>query len=149
MFVILPEGKIGLDKEGCWLFNGEPMVNEAIIRLFFRSLRRTPEGLYVLEVGDECVAVDVEDTPFVVRHVSGGACGDYAVLLNDGSTERLALRSLRIDPDGVPRCRVKGGMPARFSRMALLDLSAFLREDTRGYFLPHGKNKHYLQTTST
>jgi hypothetical protein len=72
-----------------------------------------PEGVFAVRIGHFRGQIDVEDTAFFVVAFDG-AQGE--IDLSDGSSEALDPRTLRIDPDGVFRCRVKGRFPARFTR---------------------------------
>ena len=61
-----------IDKEGTWLYNGQPIVNRAIYLFFNQNLEYNQAGGYQLRVGDEVSPVAVEDTPFVVTDVEPG-----------------------------------------------------------------------------
>ena len=58
-----------IDKEGTWLYNGQPIVNKAIYLFFNQNLEYSPAGGYQVRVGAEVSPVAVEDTPFVVTDV--------------------------------------------------------------------------------
>jgi hypothetical protein len=70
-----------IDKEGTWLYNGQPIVNRAIYLFFNQNLEQAPDGAFQVRVGKEVSPVAVEDTPFVVTR---------ALLRDDGSA--LSLR---------------------------------------------------------
>ena len=42
-----------IDKEGTWLYNGQPIVNKAIYLFFNQNLEYSPAGGYQVRVGAE------------------------------------------------------------------------------------------------
>ena len=72
-----------IDKEGTWLYNGQPIVNKAIYLFFNQNLEYSPAGGYQVRVGAEVSPVAVEDTPFVVT--------DYLVLVRSSRRAFLTL----------------------------------------------------------
>ena len=137
----LPPCTIFIDKEGNWFHEGQPMVRRDIIQLFYAHLTLNAAGEYVLEWRGQRCRMDVADTAFVVWGVSPEPRGEALRLhLSDQSRETLRADTLRIGPDHVPYCRVKGAaFPARFNRAAYYQLAAFIEEDADGYVLVQGE----------
>ena len=141
-----------IDKDGRWFFQGEEITHRKTYLLYSRSLSRDDSGQIVLRVGREQCAVDVEDAPFVVKSVefiSPGPGGEEAfwLALNDETREKLDPATLRIGPDNVPYCKVRGGVfEARFSRNAYQLLAPHIRHNKTGtrFFLSLNGKKHYL-----
>lgn len=122
-FTAIHAGRIRFGKDGRWYCDGEPIANAAICRLYARTMTVGADGRARLELGEDRAEVEIEDTPWVVRAVEGDAADGFAVVLNDDSREPLDVGSLRLGPDHVPYCRVKGGrVEARFLRTAWYEL---------------------------
>jgi hypothetical protein len=69
--------------------------------------------------------------------------------LSDETEEPLDPSTLRVSPQGVLYCRVRGGaMPARFSRNAHFTVGERLTEGAGGYELKLG-GKTFLVTPKT
>lgn len=89
-----------------------------------------PEGVFVVRIGRFRGQIDVEDTPFFVVAFDA-ALGELD--LSDGSSEALDPSTLRLDPDGVFRCRVRGRFAARFTRTGQAHLLGCVEPcETRG-----------------
>jgi hypothetical protein len=123
---------LAIDDEGRFLHRGEPITHARTLEVLWRSLEPAAAGRWLVRVGRESAYVDVGETPWRVRGVL--AQGDAAplVLLSDGSREPLDPSSLSVGRDGVLRCRVKGGAPARFTRAGQVAMAPFLDEDPPG-----------------
>jgi hypothetical protein len=127
---------IRFGRDGNWYSDGERIANPRIALLFSRSLRKRPEGGYQLQMGDERAAIEVEDTPFVVRRVDGDPDSGFSVVLNDESVEPLDPGTLTVGPDHALVCRVKGGEhEARFLRSAQSQLGPAMAEVGGGFAL--------------
>jgi hypothetical protein len=113
--------RLGIGRDGEWLHDGEEITHAGILRSLRDSLQVDAEGHFIA-IGPARVPVEVEDAPYVAVRVE--AEGDQLVLtLNDLSREPLGIDTLSFAPDGVPRCRVKGGrFRARLSRAAAYQL---------------------------
>lgn len=135
-FYAVESGKISFRRDGNWYSDDERIDNPRIALLFSRSLQRNPDGSYFLQAGGERAAVEVEDTPYVVKAVEGDAAGGFMVVLNDEEREPLDPASLEIGPDNVLYCRVKGSQTrARFLRSAYYHLSDCLQAGEGGGFV--------------
>jgi hypothetical protein len=124
---------LAIDDEGRFLHRGEPIRHARTLEVLWRSLARVPDGRWMVHIGRESGYVEVRETPFVVRAVGGLAPGEEPwLVLADGSREPLDPATLRVGADGVLRCAVRGGEPARFSRAAHVALGSALDEAPEG-----------------
>ncbi len=119
---------LSIDAEGRFLCRGEPVTHRRTLEVLWRSLERQPDGRYLVRIGRESGWVRIEDAPYAVRAVrlEGPA---PRLVLSDGSEEPLRPETLRVGPDGVLRCLVKGDHRARFGRAAQVALGLRLEED--------------------
>jgi len=122
-FTAISGGRIRFGKDGLWYCNDEVVPNRAIRDLFSRSLIVLPDGRGRLELGEDKVDVEIEDTPWVVTGCDGTPDAGFAVTLNDGTREPLDPATLRVGDANVLYCRVKrGAHEARFLRPAYYEL---------------------------
>jgi hypothetical protein len=125
-------GVFRIDREGTWRHDGQEVTHPAVVRNLYQNLRADEAGHY-LQVGPTRIAIEVDDTPFVVTRVAPGAGPGgpgLAAWLSDGSVEPLRVESLWIGPGEVPYCRVKDGrFGARLGVAAWLQLARFAEED--------------------
>jgi hypothetical protein len=129
-WAIDPTRKIHFGKDGWWYANDERIQNRRINVLFSQYLRRTADGTYEIAIGWDKVAVEIEDTAYVVTRVTGDTVAGFTLRLNDESEEQLDPTSLSIGQGHVLYCRVKGGQhTARFLRPAYYQLTAHVQED--------------------
>jgi hypothetical protein len=120
-----PGGAFRIDRDGGWRHDGVEVTHPGVLRNLFENLRADGDTHY-LAVGPARIPVSVDDAPFVVVRIEADP-GTAAVRahLSDGSVEPLAIESLDVDAQAVPRCRVKGGrFRARLSVAAWLQLTA-------------------------
>jgi len=117
-FTAIHSGLITFGKDGRWYCDGEPITNQAICRLYARSMTIDADGTARLQLGEDRATVRLEDTPWVVVGVDGDPTHGFVVHLNDETSEPLDLESLRIGPGHVLSCGVKGRHRARFLRPA-------------------------------
>jgi uncharacterized protein len=131
----LPSGwtlpSLRITRDGDWLHDGLDVTHPGIIANLRENLRHDETG-YHLQVGPVRIPVEVDDAPYVVVRLA--VEGDRVeIALNDMTREPLAVDTLRIDADGVPRCRVKEvRFPARFSRAAAYQLLDRIEYDEDG-----------------
>ena len=131
-WAIDPTRKISFGKDGWWYANDERIENRRINVLFSQHLRKTPEGTYEIAIGRDRVAVEIDDTPYVITRVSGDSEQGFTLRLNDESEEALDPHTLHIGQGHVLYCRVKGNEHlARFLRPAYYQLTAHVQEDTK------------------
>lgn len=140
-WAIDPTRKISFGKDGWWYADGERIQNRRINVLFSQHLRKAPAGTYEIAIGEDRVAVAIDDTPYVITRVSGDPEQGFTLRLNDESEEALAPHTLYVGHEHVLYCRVKGQEhPARFLRPAYYQLAAHVQEDpkTSAYLLKVG-----------
>jgi uncharacterized protein len=143
-FYPVESGKISFRRDGNWYSDEERIDNPRIALLFSRSIRRNPDGSYLLQVGDERASITVEDTPYVVKSVEGDAERGFTVVLNDEEREPLDYASLEVGADNVLYANVKNGaFRARFLRPAYYHLSECLGMDENGAFYFNVAGRRY------
>jgi hypothetical protein len=149
----IPSCTIYVDKEGRWFHKGAPIIHREILLLFYQCLSVDEQGHYIIKFKDQVCRLDVEDTPFVVLStdfVRAGGDGEknrFILHLTDDTKEELAPETLRIGPDNVLYCKIRGGkFRARFSRPSYYQLARHVEEEpeTGRYFVCPNKKKYYL-----
>ena len=134
-FYAIESHTIRFGRDGEWYSDGERIANRRIADLFSRCVRKNPQGGYMLQMGDERAALEVEDTPFVVRQIEGDPERGFIVTLNDGTREPLDPSSLRCGADNAFYCRVKDGeCEARLLRPAHYALAQWAEAGADGRF---------------
>src|SRR5262249_52108413 len=108
-FTAIHAGRTRFGRDGRWYCDGEPIANQAIGRLYARTMTVGADGRARLELGEDRAEVEIDDTPWVVTGVEGDPRRGFTVVLNDDTREPLDLASLRLSSESVPYCRVKGG----------------------------------------
>jgi len=144
-FYTIQSSRIVFGRDGEWYADGERIENRRIADLFARSVHRRDGGGYELRVAEERAAIEVEDTPYVVRAVRD-ADRTLEIELNDGSIEALDAATLAVGGGDVLYCQVKGGEElARFTRPAYHQLAGSIREIEPGRFaLETGGRVHFI-----
>jgi hypothetical protein len=125
------EGFLRLTGDGKWLYKGEPITHPGLVSIL-ESNYRYEDGRYLvllkLPQGTQKVAVEIEDVPYFVSHVTVEAAR-VTLALNDGTAELLDARGLRVAAGGATYVRVKAGRAqARLRRQAELGLANLLTE---------------------
>jgi len=129
-WAIDPTRKISFGRDGWWYANDERIQNRRINILFSQNLRKTSAGTYEIAIGRDKVAVEIDDTPYVVTRVTGNPDQGLLLRLNDESEEMLDPATLFIGQEHVLYCRVKEGQhAARFLRPAYYQLTEHVYED--------------------
>jgi hypothetical protein len=124
---------LAVDDEGRFLHRGEPVTHARTLEVLWRSLEPASGGRWRVRIGRESAYVAVAETPWVVRGVDAGDGSSAPVLLLAGGTgEPLDPATLRLGGDGVLRCTISRGRPARFGRAAQVALGMVLDEDPPG-----------------
>lgn len=133
---------LSLDDEGRFLHRGEPISHARTLEALWRSLEPAAGGRWLVRIGRESAYVAVEETPWIVRGVApAGEGGAPVLLVADGSRELLDPATVALGEDGVLRCVLSRGRPARFGRAAQIALGMALEEDPPGsgaFVLPAG-----------
>ena len=142
-FYAIQSSVIRFGRDGLWYSDDEPIANPRIARLFSQHVVRQPDGSYRIEIDWDKAAIQVEDTPYVVRKLDAGEAGDFIVELNDETQEPLDLTSLEISGENVLYCRVKGGAErARFLRPAYYQLAPHMQVTVDGFVVRAGGQEH-------
>jgi hypothetical protein len=111
-----PLAPIGLvlRRDGSFWHEGVRVTHAKLCAAFLAGVRwAEAEQTFVVQLQNFRGWLDVEDTAFFVNayDVESGE-----IELSDRTRETLAAASLRVDPDEVLRCTVKGRFDARFTR---------------------------------
>jgi uncharacterized protein len=148
IFDATPYLKLFIDKDGRWFQNQAEIIHPGIFKMFCDALEHSPDGGYLVRMGNQICRVEVEDAPFVVKDVSEQDGEGPVLVLNDGSVEPLQPQSVWIGKDNVPYCRIRNeSFPARFSRQAYYRLAAHIVHDeaTGEYFLQIGESSERVK----
>ena len=103
-----------LRRDGTFWHEGVQVTHPRLAAQFLRSVEWSEaDGTFLVRLRHFRGWLDVEDTPwFVVSYDEQSG----EIELTDGTREVLQPRTLRLDPDEVLRCAVKGGRwDARFT----------------------------------
>lgn len=146
-FYAVESGKISFRRDGHWYNDDQRIENPRIALLFSRSIRRHPDGGYMLQVADERAPITVEDTPYVVTGVDDDGSGNFVIITNDEQREPLDPSTLEVGADHVLYCRVKRGeFPARFLRHAYYHLTRhFVSDDGQNFALMAAGRRHPIR----
>ncbi len=101
-------GTLRFTKDGEWLHDGAPITHKKIRDYFCEHLRfREAHQRFVIEVEGKCVAVEVEDTPLVVRTIDTSS-EPWLAVLSDGRQRPFAADTLAVNAEGIFYCDVSG-----------------------------------------
>lgn len=126
-------------RDGQWLYQGNPIGREAIVRLFSTILRREDDGHYYLVTPVEKWQISVEDAPLIAHslHVTGkGREQVLAVTTNTGETIEIGeAHPLHVDTyegseEPRPVVTLRHGVEARLVTAAYYDLADLVTEET-------------------
>jgi uncharacterized protein len=121
----LPDLRIDVDGE--WWDEGVQVTHAGIVANLRSNLKKDGEGYFIQT--RVRIPVRVDDVPWAVTRLERRGDRLHAVL-NDGTDETVDPATLRLGPDDVPYCAVKGGVfEARFSRAATFQLLALADYD--------------------
>lgn len=140
------ESKIHIDRAGRFWHEGELVEHEGLARAFATWVRWDDESQrFQLRNELDWCWITVEDAPLVVSSASVLDDGRVRLSLSDGSTEMLALETVRIDGDDVPYCTVReGALDARFLQAAAFSLLEHAEPDGDRWSLVLGGARHPL-----
>jgi len=116
-----------IDREGIWHHDGQPIMRDAMVRLFANVLKREGDA-YFLVTPVEKVGITVEDVPFVFVDMRTG----NGIILVTRLGDEVSLSTLRM-AGGVPYAPVRGGMDGRIDRKTFYRL-VDLAEEEDGLF---------------
>lgn len=126
-------------RDGQWLYQGNPIGREAIVRLFSTILRREDDGDYYLVTPVEKWRISVEDAPLIAHSLQVRGEGREQVLsvtTNTGETVDIgAEHPLRVGTyDGTdeprPLVNLRHGIEARLVTAAYYDLADLVTEES-------------------
>jgi uncharacterized protein len=119
--------RLRIDVDGDW-FDDDVLITHAGILANLRSqLKRDDDGYFIQT--RVRIPIEVEDAPFVVTRIERRGETLHA-FLSDGTETDVEAATLRVAPDDVPYCAVKGGaFEARLSRAAAFQLLALADYD--------------------
>jgi len=129
-----------INRQGEWLYQGEPMSRHAVVQLLSSILRKDGDD-YFLVTPHEKLKITVEDVPFIVQmmDVEAGQEPDaekkqeihFSTQVGDCFT-LSAEHALRVSynerEEPAPYVHVRGGMYARLSRSVYYELVDHLQE---------------------
>jgi hypothetical protein len=147
------EYRYTVDADGRIFHEGSEIVDPAVLRFFLRTLSRAPGDRLVVLCQGEQNWFEAADTPFVVQRLRCRTDGDALVgveLVFAGDYgEPLDASTLETE-GGHLYCRVRrGAFRARFGRIALQQLAAFLVESDTHVALELGGITHAIRPTDT
>jgi len=121
--------KLRVDVDGAWYDDVVEITHPGILANLRANLRRDAEGYFIQT--RVRIPVTVDDVPWVVTRVERRGDALHGIL-NDGTETPIDPATLRIGPEDVPYCRVKGGaFEARLCRAATFQLLALGEYDER------------------
>jgi uncharacterized protein len=148
---ILPCG-IYVDEEGEWFHQGNRIIREDILELFYDGLSLSAHGEYLIEWrGSRCL-LEVADTPFVISRVdlTTGTAFRQRILLtlrHLTNAETLEPETLQVGDQNVLYCRIRSGRySARFSRPAYYQLAEWIQEDpdSKEFYIELNEKKYFI-----
>ncbi len=145
------EYRYRVDAEGRVFHDGSEVLDPLTLRFFLRAMTRTPEGSWLVVCQGERNWFESEGTPFVVQRVRSifqegreGVLDGLELVLAGDHREPLDPATLESE-GGRLCCRVRrGAFPARFSRIALQQLGAHLRDENGQPTLVLGGRRHTI-----
>ncbi|MGM0767596.1 MAG: DUF1285 domain-containing protein [Pseudomonadota bacterium] len=123
---------IRITRDGQWVYKGEPLAREAIVRLFSTILRREADGEYYLVTPVEKWRITVDDAPLLAHSLVAEGEGEHQNLfLTTNVGEALAVgdeHPLEVGTYGSgneprPVIGVRNGVDARIVSSAYYDLA--------------------------
>jgi hypothetical protein len=133
-----------LRRDGSFWHEGAEVTHPRLRAHFLRSVEWSEaDGAFLVRLRHFRGWLDVEDTPwFVVAY--DAETGE--IELTDATRERLDAGSLRLDPDEVLRCAVKGGRwDARFTHRGQAHLLDAIESEEQGLYLRMGARRELLR----
>jgi hypothetical protein len=124
-------------RDGQWIFKGEPLDREAIVRLFSTILRREEDGHYYLVTPVEKWRIQVEDTPLLAHSLQVTGEGGQQVLslttnvgesLEVGQDHPLEVGTYPGSDEPRPVVKVRHGVEARLVTAAYYELAEHVVE---------------------
>ena len=130
---------IVIARDGQWLYQGNPIGREAIVRLFSTILRREEDGHYYLVTPVEKWRITVEDAPLLAHSLQATGEGREQVLsvtTNTGETieigeeHPLQIGTYEGTDEPRPVVNLRNGIEARLVTAAYYDLADLVTEES-------------------
>ncbi len=142
------EYRYQVDREGRIFHDGTEIVDPATLRFFLLALQRTPDGRWLAMCQGERNWFESPDTPFVVQRLGIDAADGHlgAVKLWFAGDYHEPLDAATLEHDGLQLfCRVrKGAFRARFGRIAMQQIGAWITEERGHPILALGDRRYAL-----
>jgi hypothetical protein len=143
------ECRIRIDKDGNWFYNQSPITNRNVRLYLTRHISKDERGNYRLQTATQTLPVEVEDTPFIVKHcfIINDIPLKVKVILDDETAEILAWTQIWQGDERHIYCAVKqGAFTARFNRDSQFELGDRLQldEGRMRYYVTLRGEKFYL-----
>jgi hypothetical protein len=147
--MVIRDCHIRIDREGNWFYNNSPVTNRNVWLYFTRHIAKDKQGNYVLKTETQVLPVEVEDTPFIVKHfnIINQIHPIVNVSLNDNTEEVVAWDNIWLKDEKDIYCLIKDGVfEARFNRDSQFELGDRLQFDQhrKRYYLAVKGEKFYL-----
>lgn len=132
---------IRIARNGDWLYQGEKMGREALVRLFSTILRREDDGEYYLVTPVEKWRIQVEDTPLLAHGLEvSGEGEDQLIRLTTntgdeilvGEQHPLKVGSYPGSDEPRPVVALDHGLEARLVTAAFYELTRYVTEQPEG-----------------
>jgi len=137
-----------VDREGRIFHDGTEIVDPATLRFFLLALQRTADGRWLALCQGERNWFESADTPFVVQRLGlDVAAGRLSTVeLRLAGDYREPLDPVTLEHDGLHLfCRIrKGVFPARFGRVAMLQIAPWLVGGPEGPVLELAGRRYLL-----
>ncbi len=126
-----------ITRDGQWIFKGNPIERETIVKLFSTILRREGDGHYYLVTPVEKWRIQVEDAPLLAHTLTVTGEDERQVLslttntgetLEIGNDHVLQIESYSNSDEPRPTISVRHGVEARLQTSAFYDLVAVAEE---------------------
>jgi len=124
-------------RDGQWIYQGEPLAREAIVRLFSTILRREQDGEFYLVTPVEKWRIEIEDTPLLAHSLTVTGEGQDQILslttnvgetLEVGPDHSLEVGSYPDSDEPRPVLHLRHGVTARLVTAAFYDLADYVVE---------------------
>jgi len=127
-----------LRADGTWLHDGQEVTHARLSALLHHSIAVDPAGGWMVTTGRDRLPFACEDTPLRVLAATIQPEDVVALTFSNGQSQPLVVASLTVDPDASWRCVSREGLPARFTRAAVLSLAHAVDEQGGMYVLRLG-----------
>jgi hypothetical protein len=144
------EYRYTVDRDGRIFHEGSEITDGAVLRSFLLAMQTSADGRYVAMCQGERNDFDASDTPFVVQRLRVAGDGTAIELFFAGDYHEPLDPSTLEEEDGRLYCRVRRtAFRARFGRLALLQLGAYMGEGDAGLEVHLGGASYPIQRAPT